>query len=75
MSKPSVDLQHHRSERDPVGGVRTPHTKHNDYLEKLAAGELDPEAKRKKLLDAYAEDLSVRRHEWKDIQVSLVAGA
>jgi hypothetical protein len=27
MSKPSIDLQHQRSERDPVGGVKTPHTK------------------------------------------------
>ena len=49
--------------------------KRHDYLEKLRAGELDVETKRKKLLDAYAEELSVRRLEWQNIQVSVVAGA
>ncbi len=48
---------------------------HHDYLEKLRAGELDGEAKRKKLLDAYAEELSMNRLEWQNIQVSVVAGA
>ncbi|WP_312406277.1 recombinase family protein [Rhizobium sp.] len=49
--------------------------KRRDYLEKLRAGELDEEAKRKKLLEAYAEELSVKRLEWQNIQVSVVAGA
>ena len=49
--------------------------KQHNYLEKLRAGELDTEQKRKKLLDAYAEELSVRRLEWVNIQVSVVAGA
>ncbi len=46
-----------------------------DYLEKLYAGELDTEQKRKKLLDAYAEELCVKRLEWQQIQVSVVAWA
>jgi hypothetical protein len=33
------------------------------------------EAETKKLLDAYAEELSMKRLEWQNIQVSLVAGA
>ncbi|MGY5811704.1 recombinase family protein [Rhizobium sp. LEGMi198b] len=49
--------------------------KQHDYLEKLRAGELDTEQKQKKLLDAYAEELSVKRLEWANIQVSVVAGA
>ncbi|MGZ2485118.1 hypothetical protein ACVITL_003641 [Rhizobium pisi] len=49
--------------------------KRPDYLEKRRAGELDTEQKQKKLLDAYAEELSIRRLEWKNIQVYLVAGA
>ncbi len=47
----------------------------HDYLEKRRAGELDTEQKQKKLLDAYAEELSVKRLEWANIQVSVVAGA
>ena len=43
--------------------------------EKLRAGELETEQKQKKLLDAYAEELSVKRLEWVNIQVSVVAGA
>ncbi|SCY92969.1 hypothetical protein SAMN03159288_05312, partial [Rhizobium sp. NFACC06-2] len=42
--------------------------KQHDYLEKLRAGELDTAQKRKKLLDAYAEELSVKRLEWSNIQ-------
>ncbi|CAN7388783.1 recombinase family protein [Pararhizobium sp. LjRoot255] len=49
--------------------------KHNDYLEKLAAGELDTEQKQKKLLDAYAEELRCKYPEWENLQVSVVAGA
>jgi hypothetical protein len=45
------------------------------YLERLRAGELDAAQKQKKLLDAYAEELSVKRLEWQNIQVSVVAGA
>src|SRR5690606_7001017 len=41
----------------------------------VTSGEIDTEAKRKKLLEAYAEELSVKQLEWQDIQVSLVAGA
>ncbi|WP_168208212.1 hypothetical protein [Agrobacterium sp. T29] len=49
--------------------------KQHDYLEKIRAGEIDTAQKQKKLLDAYAEELSVKRLEWSNIQVSLVAGA
>jgi len=49
--------------------------KRHDYLEKMRAGELETEAPKKKLLDAYAEELSMKRLEWANIQVSLVAGA
>ncbi|MGO7216056.1 hypothetical protein ACC817_25910 [Rhizobium ruizarguesonis] len=41
----------------------------------LASEELDTQQKRKKLLDAYAEELSVKRLAWANIQVSLVVGA
>jgi len=40
----------------------------HDYLQKLRAGELDTEQKQKKLLDAYAEELSMKRLEWANIQ-------
>ena len=50
--------------------------KQHDHQEKLRAGELDGEAKRKKLLDAYAEELSTKRLEWANCGVDiLVAGA
>lgn len=47
----------------------------HDFEMRAAAGELDTEVKRKKLLDAYAEELDVRRGEWSNLQVSVVAGA
>ena len=47
----------------------------NDLMAKIASGEIDTEQKQKKLLDAYAEELSVKRLEWVNIQVSVVAGA
>ncbi|MGZ2421921.1 hypothetical protein ACVIRM_000883 [Rhizobium laguerreae] len=37
----------------------------------LASGELDTQQKRKKLLDAYAEELSVKRLEWQNIQACI----
>ncbi|MBB4483397.1 hypothetical protein [Rhizobium etli] len=49
--------------------------KQHDCLERLRAGELNTEDKQKKLLDAYAEELSVKRLEWSNLQVSVVAGA
>jgi hypothetical protein len=51
------------------------HLKEAEYLEKIDSGELATKQNRKEFLDAYAEELSVRRHEWKNIQVSVVAGA
>ena len=47
----------------------------NDFMARLAAGELDTEHKRKKLLEAYAEELLRTYPEWEDLQVSVVAGA
>ena len=47
----------------------------HDYLERLRAGSIDTAQKRKKLLDAYAEELFEKRLEWVHIQVSVVAGA
>ena len=36
-------------------------TAQNDFMARMAAGELDTEDKRKKLLDAYAEELFLSR--------------
>ncbi|MCV9961889.1 hypothetical protein OIU34_08235 [Pararhizobium sp. BT-229] len=47
----------------------------HDALAQLTGEELDKEQKRKKLLDACAEELSLKRLEWANIQVCLVAGA
>ncbi|MFF0951539.1 hypothetical protein ACFYE9_28895 [Rhizobium leguminosarum] len=41
----------------------------------LAAGELDTQQKRKKLLKGDVEELSVKRLAWANLQVSLVPGA
>jgi hypothetical protein len=46
-----------------------------DVLTRQLSGELDTELKRQKLLAGYAEELSRKRLEWQEIQVSLVAGA
>ncbi|MBB3917094.1 hypothetical protein [Rhizobium fabae] len=45
-------------------GKRFEALQRHDHLEKLHAGELDTAQKQKKLLDAYAEELSVKRLEW-----------
>ena len=47
----------------------------NDFVARLASGELDTAAQRKKLLDAYMEELSRKYGEWENLRVSLVAGA
>ena len=47
----------------------------HDFQRRLNAGELDTEAKRKKLLGAYAEELERKKLEWENLQVSVVAGA
>ena len=46
-----------------------------DVLARQLSGELDTEAKKQKLLAGYAEELSRKRLEWQQIQVSVVAGA
>jgi hypothetical protein len=47
---------------------------HADFVEKLAAGKIDSEAKKQELLDAYAEELTTRYPEWVNLQASVVAG-
>ena len=42
---------------------------------KVTSGELDTDAKRQKLLEAYSEELLMKFPEWENLQVSLVAGA
>ncbi|MFA1675472.1 hypothetical protein ACDY97_22620 [Rhizobium mongolense] len=49
--------------------------KHNDYLEKLAAGKLDTEAKQEELLQSYLEEFDQKQLAWQSLQVCLVAGA
>ena len=46
-----------------------------DVLASQLSGELDTEDKKQKLLAGYAEELSRKRVEWQEIQVTLVAGA
>ena len=47
----------------------------NDMMARIASGEIDTEAKKEKLLEAYAEELLRRSPEWENLQVSVVAGA
>ncbi len=47
----------------------------NDLMSRIASGEIDTEHKKKKLLEAYAEELLKRFPEWENLQVSVVAGA
>jgi ribosomal protein S3AE len=42
---------------------------------RIASGEIDTEHKKKKLLEAYAEELLRKYPEWENLQVSVVAGA
>lgn len=46
-----------------------------DFEARVASGEIDTEAKRKKLLDTYIEELRSKYPEWAELQVLLVAGA
>jgi DNA invertase Pin-like site-specific DNA recombinase len=46
-----------------------------DFQQRLRAGELDTDAKRKKLLSDYAEELDKKKLGWVNLQVSVVAGA
>jgi hypothetical protein len=48
---------------------------HEDFVERLEAGELDSEEKREIMLDIYREELLERFPEWENLQVSVVAGA
>ncbi len=49
--------------------------KQHAYIEGIESGRLDSEQKQKEFLDACAEELSVRRLAWGNLQVSVVAGA
>ena len=48
---------------------------HEDFVERLEAGELDSEETKQILIDIYLEELFERFPEWENLQVSLVAGA
>ena len=48
---------------------------HEDFVERLEAGEIDSEEKREMLLDIYREELLERFPEWENLQMSVVAGA
>ncbi|UHS64308.1 recombinase family protein [Agrobacterium vaccinii] len=47
----------------------------NDLMARIGSGEIDTEAKRKKLLDQYGEELERKYLEWENLQISVVAGA
>jgi DNA invertase Pin-like site-specific DNA recombinase/flagellar biosynthesis chaperone FliJ len=47
----------------------------NDLMSRIASGAIDTEHKKKKLLEAYSEELLRRFPEWENLQVSVVAGA
>ncbi len=47
----------------------------NDLLSRIASGEIDTDAKRKKLLYQYGEELKSKYVEWSSLQMSVVAGA
>ena len=47
----------------------------NDLILRIASGEIDTDAKRKKLLDCYGEELTSRYLEWGNLPIFLVAGA
>ncbi len=47
----------------------------HDFQRRLRAGELETEHKKKKLLEAYSEELERKKLEWDNLQVSVVAGA
>ncbi|MGO7157211.1 hypothetical protein, partial [Rhizobium leguminosarum] len=44
-------------------------------MPEIASGEIDTEAKKQKLLNAYAEELKSKYPEWANLQVSVVSGA
>jgi hypothetical protein len=44
-------------------------------MSRIASGEIDTEAKKEKLLEAYAEELLRKFPKWENLQVSVVAGA
>ena len=43
-------------------------------MARIAPGEIDTEAKKQKLLNAYVEEFSRKYREWENLQVLLVAG-
>jgi len=49
--------------------------KNAEFSEKIDAGVLNTDQKQKEFLDAVAEELLLRREEWRNLQVSVVAGA
>ena len=47
----------------------------NDLMTRMASGEIDTEAKKNKLIEAYIDEMSRKLPEWENLQVSVVAGA
>ena len=48
---------------------------HEDFMDRIEAGELDSEEKKEMMLDIYREELLERFPEWENLQMSVVAGA
>lgn len=44
-------------------------------MTRMASGEIDTEAKKNKLIEAYLDEMSRKLPDWESLQVSLVAGA
>ncbi|WP_348627207.1 recombinase family protein [Rhizobium sp. TH135] len=47
----------------------------NDLMTRMTSGEIDTEAKKNKLIEAYMDEMSRKLPEWENLQVSVVAGA
>ncbi|WP_049768473.1 recombinase family protein [Brucella anthropi] len=48
---------------------------HEDFMERVEAGDIDSEEKKEMMLDIYREEFLERLPEWENLQMSVVAGA
>ncbi len=46
----------------------------SDLMARMASGEIDTDAKKNKLIEAYIDEMSRKLPEWENLQVSLVRG-
>ncbi len=60
---------------DSIENVADQDAAQNDLTVRMASGEIDTEAKKNRLIDAYIDELSRKLPEWENLQVSVVAGA